>query len=152
MNRPRTNMTNLLLVDDDPSMIRFLKTIIERKFEDRIELTSLTDPKEARNQIEARPVDILITDLEMPGINGLELLRCAKRRSACTQVLFMTGHSTVDALTDAMELGATDYLLKPLEKEQVIKLVGDAQERLLRWRKALAGTLRHGNELQAPVS
>ncbi len=133
--------TTLLLVDDDPSMVRLLNKIIERQFEDEIELTSLTDPKEARTQIEAQIVDILITDLEMPGVNGLELLRCAKRRNPCTQVLFMTGHSTLAALSDALELGATDYLLKPLDQMQLIKLVVDAQERLLRWREALAGTL-----------
>ena len=137
--------TTLLLVDDDPSMVRLLNKIIERQFEDEIELMSLTDPKEARRQIEAQIVDILITDLEMPGVNGLELLRCAKRRNPCTQVLFMTGHSTLDALTDALELGATDYLLKPLDQMHLIKLVGDAQERLLRWREALAGTLRARN-------
>ena len=133
--------TQLLVVDDDPSMVRLLTKVIERQFENEIELTSLTDPKEARTQIEEQIVDILVTDLEMPGVNGLELLRCAKRRNACTQVLFMTGHSTLDALTDALESGATDYLLKPLDQSQLIKLVGDAQERLLRWREALAGTL-----------
>ena len=137
--------TKLLLVDDDPNMVRLLKTIIQRQFEDEIELTSLTDPKEARKQIEGQIVDILITDLEMPGVNGLELLRCAKRRNACTQVLFMTGHSTLHALTDALESGASDYLLKPLDQAQLIKLVGDAQERLLRWREALVRTLQVGH-------
>ena len=141
MTRTLNHPTKLLVVDDDPSMVRLLTKIIERQFEGEIELTSLTDPKEARKRIEEQVVDIVITDLEMPGVNGLELLRCAKGRNACTQVLFMTGHSTLDALTDALELGATDYLLKPLDQAQLVKLVGDAQERLLRWREALAGTL-----------
>ncbi len=143
-----TKTTKLLLVDDDPSMVRLLNKIIERQFADEMELTCLTDPKEARRQIEGQLFDILITDLEMPGVNGLELLRCAKRRNPCTQVLFMTGRSTLDSLTDALELGATDYLLKPLDQSQLIKLVGDAQERLLRWQEALAGTLNAANERQ----
>ena len=141
MTIPSARIVQLLVVDDDPSIVRLLKEIIERQFENQIELTSLTDPKEARRRIEGQIVDILVTDLEMPGVNGLELGRCAKRRNACTQVLFMTGHSTLVALTDALEMGASDYLLKPLDQEQLVKLVGDAQERLLRWRKALAGTL-----------
>ena len=149
MTRKLNHPTKLLLVDDDPSMVRLLTKVIERQFDGEIELTSLTDPKEARKRIEEQAVDILVTDLEMPGVNGLELLRCAKRRNACTQVLFITGHSTLDALTDALELGATDYLLKPLDQVQVVKLVGDAQERLLRWRDALAGTLRAGHERRA---
>lgn len=148
MNRTMKRPTNMLLVDDDPSMVRLLTKVITRQFEGEIELTSLVDPREARERIEQEVVEILITDLEMPGMNGLELLRCAKRRNACTQVLFMTGHSTLTALTDALELGATDYLLKPLDQEQLIKLVTDAQERLVRWRAALADTLAAGREVQ----
>ncbi len=143
--------TQLLVVDDDPSMVRLLKKIIERQFENQIELTSLTDPKEARRQIEEQIVDILVTDLEMPGVNGLELLRCAKRRNACTQVLFITGHSTLDALSDALEFGATDYLLKPLDHTELIEAVGQAHKRRRRWREALAGTLAAGHG-RAPVA
>jgi len=149
LNRP----TKLLLIDDDPGMVRLLTKIIEREFDGEIELASLTDPSEARRRIENQVVEILVTDLEMPNVNGLELLRCAKRRNASTQVLFITGNSTLDALTDALELGASDYLLKPVDQAQLIKLVGDAQERLLRWREALAGTLSiAGRQRQAAAA
>ncbi len=141
MTHMPSHSTKLLLVDDDPSMVRLLTAMIMQSFGDQIELKSLTDPEDARQWIETEVVDILITDLEMPGINGLELLRWAKRRNACTQVLFMTGNSTLDALNDALESGATDYLLKPLNQTELIRLVKDAQERQLRWKKALAGTL-----------
>ncbi len=152
MTRTLNYPTKLLLVDDDPSMVRLLTEVIERSFGDRMTLHSLTDPKEARRWIEDHVVDILVTDLEMPGVNGLELLRCVKRRNPCTQVLFLTGHSTVDALTDALELGATDYLLKPLDQAALIELIEDADRRLRRWRQALAGTLSAGRERHtAPV-
>ena len=153
MNHVLDHPTKLLLVDDDPSMVRLLTKIIEREYDGQIELASLTDPSEARRRIETQVVEILITDLEMPGVNGLELLRCAKRRNASTQVLFMTGNSTLDALTDALELGATDYLLKPVDRAQLVKLVGDAQERLSRWREALAATLLSaGRQRQAAAA
>jgi DNA-binding NtrC family response regulator len=132
--------THLLLVDDDPSMIRVLTHIIERSFGDTIEMQSLTAPMQARDTIENELIDILLTDLEMPEINGLGLLRLAKARNALTQVLFVTGNSSLDALADALELGATDYLLKPLDQTEVIELVTQAQNRVFRWRKALAGT------------
>jgi DNA-binding NtrC family response regulator len=138
--------TTLLLVDDYPSMVRLLAKIIERSFGDRMELHSLTDPKAARRWIEENLVDILVTDLEMPGVSGLELLHWAKRKNPCSQVLFVTGHSTLEALTDALELGATDYLLKPLDQTELIALVEDADRRLRRWRKALAGTVAAGRE------
>ena len=131
----------LLLVDDDPSMVRLLAKIIDRSFGDRVQLHSLTDAREARRWIDRNLVDILVTDLEMPGVNGLELLRCTKRKNPCAQVLFVTGHSTLEAVTDALELGATDYLLKPLDQTELIALVEDAERRLWRWREALAGTV-----------
>ena len=124
--------TTLLLVDDDPSMVRLLAKIIDRSFGDHMRLHSLTDPGKARQWIEQNVVDILVTDLEMPGISGLELLRWAKRKNPCAQVLFVTGHSTLDALTDALELGATDYLLKPVDQTELIALIEDAERRL--WR------------------
>ncbi len=135
------HLTTLLLVDDDPAMVRLLTKIIDRSFGNRMQLHSLTDPRAARQWIEQNLVDILVTDLEMPGVNGLELLRWAKRKNPCAQVLFITGHSTLASLTDAMELGATDYLLKPLDQAELIALVEDADSRLRRWRTALAGTV-----------
>ena len=56
-------------------------------------------------------------------------------------VLFITGHSTLASLTDVLELGATDYLLKPLDQAELIALVQDADSRLRRRRMALAGTV-----------
>jgi DNA-binding NtrC family response regulator len=138
---PLHHPVTLLLVDDDPSMVRLLAKIVQRSFGDRMHLHCVTDPREARQWIEDNLVDILVTDLEMPGVNGLELLRCAKRKNPCAQVLFVTGHSTLEALTDALELGATDYLLKPFDQVEVIALVEDAEKRLRRWRDALAGTV-----------
>ena len=53
----------------------------------------------------------------------------------------MTGHSTLDALADALELGAADYLLKPLDKSKLVEIISHAQRRRRRWQEALAGTL-----------
>ena len=138
--------STLLLVDDDPAMVRLLATVIERSCSADITIESLTDPAAARTRLKEGGVDILLTDLEMPGINGLELLRCAKRRNACTQVLFLTGHSSQDALLDALELGATDYLLKPVDQTQLLELVAQAHQRLQRWRQALADTWQRRND------
>jgi len=134
--------SKLLLIDDDPSMVRLLTQMIEGACGVDVELESLTDPAAARARIDQGGIDILLTDLEMPGVNGLELLRCAKRRNACTQVLFLTGHSSQEALLDALELGATDYLLKPVDQGQLLDLIRQAHQRRLRWQKALVGTWR----------
>jgi YesN/AraC family two-component response regulator len=130
----------MLLVDDDPSMLKLVRTIVERSFLGQVSVAVAEDPRVAREMIEGSPVDIVITDMEMPGISGLEIVRAAKRRNAYTQVLMLTGHSTVASLLDAMELGATDYLLKPLDKESFIAVLTETMNRLERWRKALSGT------------
>jgi DNA-binding NtrC family response regulator len=150
MTNPCDKKTKLLLVDDDPSMVRLLTKVIDRSFGQEIELHSLTDPTMAREAVERELIDILVTDLEMPGTNGLSLLRCAKRRNALTQVLFVTGQSSLDALSDALELGATDYLLKPLDQVELVELLEQAQKRVQRWRQALAGTFNaRGNRVPA---
>lgn len=135
-------VTRLLVIDDDPSMVRLLVTMLKKSLGDDVQVESLTDPAEARDRIMNSSIDVLLTDLEMPGIDGLELLRAAKRRNAFTQVLFLTGHSTREALLDAMELGATDYLLKPVKEEELLTLVTQAHNRRQRWIRALAGTWR----------
>ena len=80
----------------------------------------------------------------MPSINGLELIRCAKQINPGAQVFLVTGHSTLGAVTDALELGAADYLLKPVDQLELIELIKDAGKRLRRWRAALASTLAKG--------
>ena len=138
----KKHLSTLLLVDDDPSMVRLLAKVIERSMGDQIEVETLTDPVEALSRIEAGGVEILLTDLEMPRVNGLDLLRTAKSRNPYIQVLLLTGHSTRDALLEALEMGATDYLLKPADQQELLELVGQAYGRLQRWQLVLAETWR----------
>ena len=137
-----TNKLTLLLIDDDPAMVRLLTALLERSLGDKIEIESFTDPTAAERRLGTGEVDILLTDLEMPELNGLELLRCAKKRNAATQVLLLTGHSTHEALLNALELGAADYLLKPVDEAALIELVGQAHGRAVRWRRTLVETWR----------
>jgi DNA-binding NtrC family response regulator len=134
-------LVQVLLVDDDPDLLQLLEEIIQEGFPDDVQIKTASDPKEAWRHLDSELFDLLVTDLEMPGISGLELLRRAKRRNAWTQVLLVTGHSSLDALTEAMDLGASDYLLKPLNPSEVEEVVAGILRRLCRWRLALASTL-----------
>ena len=138
--------TNLLIIDDDQSMVRLLGTLIQRALGDEITVETLTDPSDALSYLDQGGVDILLTDLDMPGISGLELMHAAKRRNNTTQVLFMTGESSGDALLQALEGGATDYLLKPVDHDLLVDLLRQAHQRHGRWRKALVDTLRQRRE------
>ena len=147
----RKTRTRLVLVDDDVDMLRLLTKVIDGSFAEQIEIESLTDPNEARIRLQDGGVDILVTDLEMPGISGLELLRCAKSRNATTQVLLITGHSTRGALLNALEFGATDYLLKPVDRTELVELIQETLDRQQRWRQALLGTW-HSNRKKAELA
>lgn len=133
---------NLLAIDDDPSIVCLLTHIIEQRLGDRIAVQGETDPERARRWLNENCCDLLISDLEMPGVSGLEMLRYAKSRNAWTQVIFVTAHSTWDKLSEAIEFGASDYLLKPIDHEEIIALLNQQYVRCARWQNAVLGTLQ----------
>ncbi|HUY93029.1 MAG TPA: response regulator [Pirellulales bacterium] len=133
---------NLLVVDDDASMVRLLTQVIERQLGERITVFGHTDSDQARRWLEENCCDLLISDLEMPGGGGLEILRFAKRRNAWTQVIFVTAHSTWDKITEAIEYGASDYLLKPIDHEELVAVLTQQYVRCARWQNAVLGTLQ----------
>ncbi|MCA9271398.1 MAG: response regulator [Planctomycetales bacterium] len=146
---PTKKSASLLVVDDDPCMVRLLVMVISRAFGEDIAVEGFTDVRLAVERIEEGSVDILLTDLEMPEVDGLELLRIAKRRNAYTQVLLLTGRSSHEALLAALEAGATDYALKPFDQQQLLELVSQAHERRKRWQRALVDTWQQQKQMLA---
>jgi DNA-binding NtrC family response regulator len=144
-----TRTSTLLLIDDDPDMVRLLTRVIERSMGSKLRVEACTDPEQARQRIDDGGIDILLTDLEMPSIDGLTLLRYAKKRSAFTQVLFITGHSSHEALLEALEQGSTDYLLKPVDQQKLVDLIEQAFHRQQRWREALGATWQQRQQAHA---
>ncbi|MCC9607450.1 response regulator [Blastopirellula sp. JC732] len=120
-------------------MKRLLEQVLVSHFGDRLNLWAFTDPHEAQRWIDQNCCDLLISDIEMPDIDGMGMLIFAKRRNSWTQVIFLTGHSSWDRVTEAIENGASDFLLKPLDKAELIKLVEQEFERFVRWQTALRG-------------
>ena len=139
--------TNLILIDDDPAMLRLLKVIIDKHFQDQMNIVEFSDPVEAIAEIDRGEFDLVLTDLEMPELNGIEILNSAKHRNPTCQVLLLTGRSHHEALLEAMEKGASDYLLKPVDQESLLNLLQQAHERRRRWQCALADTWRQKREL-----
>ena len=131
---------NVMIVDDDPSIVSLLNVMLNQQFSQAINLHNVTDARHALAWIETHCCDILISDIEMPGLDGLQLLKAAKSRNAWTQVVFITGHSSLDRLTEALEWGASDYLLKPIDVQEVVEVVGQLARRCARWQSAVLGT------------
>ena len=132
---------NVLIVDDDPSIVRLLTRVIERGLGDKLSVCGLSDATEALAWLERNCCDILVSDIDMPDIDGLQMLRYAKRRNAWTQVIFITAHTTWEKLTEAVEFGASDYLLKPIDQDDLITLLSQQYVRCARWQSAVLGTL-----------
>lgn len=147
-----TNSSTLLIVDDDPDMVRMLTKTTEHTFGDLMRVQSATDPELARQRINSGGIDILLTDLEMPQCDGIELLRYAKCRNAYTQVIFLTGHSSHQALLTALESGATDYVLKPVNDQSLLGLLKEAHQRRIRWQQALLTTWQQQKHAHAVES
>lgn len=102
---------HLLIVDDEPVILQILRAV----FEDQpYRLTTVASGQDARAVLQEQGCDILITDKNLPDVGGLELLRLAKERDPSTEVIVVTGYGSLETAIAAMELGAYDYVLKPL--------------------------------------
>jgi CheY-like chemotaxis protein len=99
----------ILIVDDESEMRVALETTLKRE---KYQLTCAEDGKQALDKIEDDDFDLILTDVRMPKLNGLELLRAVKEKSPKTQVVMMTAYGTIDNAVEAMKEGAFDYLIK----------------------------------------
>ena len=118
--------TRLLVVDDELSMREFLAILLERE---GYEVVTAADAATALSHLAAGEYALVISDVQMPGLDGLALLERIKQCSPETAVLLITAFSTAEQAVEAMKLGAYDYLVKPF----------DPDELLIRVRKAVSG-------------
>jgi DNA-binding NtrC family response regulator len=113
----------VLIVDDEPNMVRSLQITLEE--EGRYEVLTSTSGADAAARI-GPGVDLVVTDLTMPGVDGLEVLRITKERAPDAQVIVMTAYSTVPSAIAAIKNGAYEYLLKPFDPMNFLVVVDNA--------------------------
>ena len=116
----------LLVVDDEASNLESLERIFARE---GLTVLSAHDGREALEVVRKRRVDVVLTDLMMPGISGVDLLKAVKQLSAETETVVMTAYGTVEAAVEAMREGAYDFITKPLKRAHVIRVVSKALEK-----------------------
>jgi two-component system response regulator RegA len=113
----------LLLVDDDDTFRTVLaRALARRGFDVR---TAAHVPDALRLAEESAPSHAVV-DLRMPGASGLELVEALRRRSADTRIVVLTGYASIATAVSAMKLGATHYLAKPADADQIVSAFGDA--------------------------
>src|SRR6476660_2091943 len=118
--------TTLLIVDDEPSNVASLEKIFQRE---GMRVLTADGAKSALEVARTHRVHVVLTDLMMPGTNGVELLRALKQVSPDTEVVVMTAYGTVETAVQAMRDGAYDFVEKPLKRMAIVKSVRKAAER-----------------------
>jgi two-component system response regulator AtoC len=118
-------MKRVLIVDDDRRMRRTLQIMIERM---GLESTAAADAHEAREHLRAARFDLVLTDLKMPDTGGIELLEQIRSEQPQLPVILITAYGTIQTAIEAMRKGASDYVLKPFDNENLERVIRRALE------------------------
>ncbi len=135
----------ILLVDDRKDMIAFIQRLIRKEL--GLDVEGVMRAKEALRLIEAGDYNLVITDVKMPGMDGITFLEEAKRKKKDLIVIILTGFGTVDMAVAALKKGAYDFLTKPVDNDRLVHTVKRALEygRVLREKEALEKHVRHAS-------
>jgi two-component system cell cycle response regulator len=134
----------VLVVDDD----RLTREIARDALADRARVQCVESGEAALEALGAEPADLVLSDLAMPGISGLELLECVRRAHPGTDFVLVTAHGSVESAVAALRMGAADYLLKPVRPDELCVVV----ERLLARRVLLEENERLRDSLRTVES
>ena len=121
----RMNTIKVLLVDDEAE---FSETLIKRMKKRNVDITGVRSGEEALQTLDQGPIDVVILDVRMPGMDGIETLRVLKKRHPLIEVIMLTGHASVEVAVQGMEFGAFDYLMKPMQIDDLLYKIQDAHQ------------------------
>ncbi len=113
----------VLIVDDEPNLRKILAAQLSR---DGYEVMLAEDGEQGLTMLREHHIDLVVTDLKMPKVDGMTLLRDALREQPDLPIVMITAHGTVDTAVEALKLGAFDYLTKPFDKDEVRQVVAKA--------------------------
>ncbi|MBN2140825.1 MAG: response regulator [Desulfovibrionaceae bacterium] len=120
--------TRVLVVDDERD---FVELFINRFSKRDLDVAGVTSGAEALDYLDQHEVDVVVLDVKMPGMDGLETLQEIKKRHSFVEVIMLTGHGSVQSGLDGMSYGAYDYILKPFKIDDLLKRIHKASERKL---------------------
>jgi len=142
---------SVLLVDDE---VAFVETLVKRLAKRDVRVSAAHSGQEALDKLaDSGPtrIDVVILDVKMPGMDGLETLTRIKEEHPLIEVIMLTGHATVESAIDGMKKGAFDYLMKPCEVDDLLEKLNEAtdkkrehEEKILEARASLI-SLRRGD-------
>lgn len=113
----------LLIVDDEERFLKTTQTLMKKK---GIKTSTATRGGEAIEFLKSNPVDVVILDLKMPGIDGVRVLKKIKEKHPHIEIIILTGHATVKNAVNGVKMGAFDYLMKPCDFSLLVEKVNEA--------------------------
>jgi len=113
----------ILLVDDEERFLSTTRKLLERK---GLQVSTAMSGWEAVEKLETENVHVVILDVKMPGMDGIATLKAIKARHPLVEVIMLTGHATVDSALDGLKSGATDYLMKPTDIDELVSKAEEA--------------------------
>ena len=125
-NGTKANEPTVLVVDDEPGIVEPLAKIFEKE---NLRVLTAQGGSQALEILRREAVSVLLTDLVMPGMSGLDLLKASKSISPETETILMTAYGTVENAVDAMRQGAYDFVTKPVKRATVVRAVTKALEK-----------------------
>ncbi|UJF32439.1 response regulator transcription factor [Paenibacillus hexagrammi] len=123
-------MFHVLVVDDERIAVKGITLGIDWSDLPIVEMHEALDVKEAKHILETKKIDVMISDIEMPGATGLDLQEWLRTHSPHTETIFLTGHANFEYAQQAIRLGSFDYVLKPVDHERLKEIVAQALEKI----------------------
>ena len=116
----------VLVVDDEDD---FRETIVKRLQKRHLKATGAESGEKALKMIAEQPMDVVVLDVKMPGMDGIETLRKIKKHNPLIEVILLTGHASMESGIEGLKLGAFDYVMKPANLDELIEKMRKAYER-----------------------
>ena len=116
----------VLFVDDE---IDFLETLMKRMKKRGVDVAGVGSGEQALDYLNEQPVDVIVLDVRMPGIGGINTLKEIKKMDPLMEVIMLTGHASIEAAIEGMQSGAFDYLMKPADFDELFYKLQDAVKR-----------------------
>lgn len=132
-------MANILIVDDDVTFCLMLKKLLEKH---QYQVTTLFSAEGVKQTVKNGFYEVVLTDLRMPNVSGMDLIGIIKQESPETQIIMMTGYANIPTAIQSIKQGAFNYIPKPFQPEEVLNLIREALQE---------ATKKHGPAAVGPV-
>ena len=117
---------NVLFVDDE---VDFLETLLKRMKKRQLNVFGVNSGEDALAYLKDHAVDVVVMDVRMPGMDGIETLRKIKKANPLLEVIMLTGHACLEIAREGIEVGAFDYLMKPINIDELLYKLQDAYKK-----------------------